>query len=281
MDLFLIIAVVSAAFLALSIGANNSAAAMATAYGAGARTKREAVILIAIFALLGALLAGGPVIKTMGKGLVPETVLITHMGFVLIILFIAIFFITWANILSVPVATTHAIVCAVAGVGIYSQALNGRKFAEIVVWWVVTPFAAWLMNYLLGKYLYFRTLKFLTDRYSEEGIRRILTLALTFSGCYVAFSAGANNSANSVGPLVGIGLIESSTGAILAGLGMGAGAILLGGRVLETVGKQITDICLLRAISVEFTGATIILIASIFGIPVSLAEIVTSGIIGF
>ena len=47
------------------------------------------------------------------------------------------------------------------------------------------------------------------------------------------------------------------------------------------MGKQITDICILRAVSVEFVGASIIIIASVFGIPVSLAEIVTSGIIGF
>jgi PiT family inorganic phosphate transporter/sulfate permease len=78
-----------------------------------------------------------------------------------------------------------------------------------------------------------------------------------------------------------MGLLSPSVGAVLAGLGMGVGAILLGGRVLETVGKEITEICVLRAISVEFTAATLILIASVFGIPVSLAEIVTSGIIGF
>ena len=281
MDIVLPIAIVLSTFLALNIGANNSAASMATAYGAGARSKREAIILIAIFALIGSLVAGAPVIKTMGKGLVPESVLSSHLGFVLIILIIAIFFISWANLVRVPVATTHAIVCAIAGVGLYSSGLNYKKFFEIVIWWVVTPFVAWFFNYLVGRYLYFRTLRFLTNRYSEDGIRRILGFFITISGCYVAFSAGANNAANSVGPLVGIGLIGPSFGAILAGLGMGIGAMLLGGRVLETVGKQITDICILRAVSVEFVSATIIIIASVFGIPVSLAEIVTSGIIGF
>jgi PiT family inorganic phosphate transporter/sulfate permease len=67
----------------------------------------------------------------------------------------------------------------------------------------------------------------------------------------------------------------------MAGVAMGVGAILFGGRVLESVGKEITEICILRAISVEFTGAAIILIASLSGVPVSLAEIVTAGIIGF
>lgn len=66
MDIFLPIAIVLSTFLALNIGANNSAASMATAYGAGARSKREALILIAVFALIGSLVAGAPVIKTMG-----------------------------------------------------------------------------------------------------------------------------------------------------------------------------------------------------------------------
>ncbi|GBD38326.1 MAG: sulfate permease CysP [Deltaproteobacteria bacterium] len=281
MELALPIAIVLSVFLALNIGANNSAASMATAYGAGVRSKREAVTLIAVFALLGAFLAGKPVITTLGKGLVPESVLSSHIALVLVVLLIAVLFISWANIARVPVATTHALVCAIAGVGLYAKELNTGKFLSIVAWWVVTPFIAWFVNYLIGKYLYFKILKFLTDRYSEASIRRILSLLLTLSGCYVAFSAGANNSANSVGPLVGMGLINPSVGAILAGLGMGIGAILFGGRVLDTVGKQITEICILRAISVEFTGSTIILIASIFGIPVSLAEIITSGIIGF
>ncbi|MDA2920401.1 inorganic phosphate transporter family protein [Desulfobacterota bacterium AH_259_B03_O07] len=281
MEFILPVAIVLSTILALNIGANNSAASMATAYGAGIRTKREATFLIAVFALLGAIVAGAPVVKTLGNGIVPGEVLSSHLGLVLIIFVIAIIAISWANITRVPVATTHAIVCAIAGVGIYANALNGRKFLEIIVWWVVGPFIALIINYLIGRFLYFRTLSFLTNRYSEKNINRVLTLMITISGSFLAFSAGSNNSANAVGPLVGIGLLNPTTGAILAGLAMGVGAIVLGGRLLETVGKEITEICILRAVSVEFTGAILIFIASIYGIPISIAEIITSGIIGF
>jgi sulfate permease len=281
LDLVLPIAIILSAFLALNIGANNSAASMATAYGAGVRTKREATVMIAIFAVLGALLAGAPVVKTLGNGLVPGAIFSAHIGLVLVIFIIAAFFISWANIARVPVATTHAIVCAIVGVGLYSKSLNGEKFFEIVVWWVITPLVALLMNYLIAKYLYLKTLQSLTERFSETSINKILSVLITVSGVFVAFSAGANNSANSVGPLVGLGLMNANVGAVMAGVAMGVGAMLLGGRVLDSVGKGITEICILRAISVEFTGAAIILTASIFGVPVSLAEIVTSGIIGF
>jgi phosphate/sulfate permease len=45
--------------------------------------------------------------------------------------------------------------------------------------------------------------------------------------------------------------------------------------------NDITDISILRAVSVQTTGGILLVIASVAGIPISLAEIITSGIIGF
>lgn len=42
-------AIASAIFMGMNIGGNNAAASMGAAYGAKARTKKQAVILIAIF----------------------------------------------------------------------------------------------------------------------------------------------------------------------------------------------------------------------------------------
>ncbi len=281
MSIFIIIAVVLSVFLALNIGANNAAASMATSYGAGVRTKRQAVILIAIFALLGAIIAGAPVVDTMGKGIVPSDVLANNAGLILIVLIIAIVFISWANIAKIPIATTHAIVCAIAGIGLYANSLNTDKLISIVIWWIAAPIVAFLINYMIARFFYFKIIHYLATNFAENRVNALLTIFITFTGICIAFSGGANNAANAVGPLVGIGILTSTKGAIIAGVAMGVGAILLGGRVLETLGKEITEICIIRAISVEFTGASIILAASFYGIPVSIAEIITSGIIGF
>ncbi len=281
MSIFIIVAIVLSVFLALNIGANNAAASMATSYGAGVRTKTQAVILIAVFALLGAIIAGAPVVNTMGKGIVPSEVLASNAGLILIVLIIAILFISWANIAKIPIATTHAIVCAIAGIGLYANSLNTDKLFSIVIWWIAGPIVAFLINYMIAKFFYFKIIHYLASNFPENRVNAILTIFITFTGIFIAFSGGANNSANAVGPLVGLGILTSTKGAVIAGVAMGVGAILLGGRVLETVGKEITEICIIRAISVEFTGASIILAASIYGIPVSIAEIITSGIIGF
>ena len=269
------------AALALNIGANNSAASMATSYGAGVRSKRQAVWLIAVFAVLGAVIAGAPVVETVGKGIVPAETLSSDIGFILIILLLGIGFIAWANVARTPIATTHAIVCAIVGIGLYTQTLNTDNFFRVLKWWIVAPVVAWVINFAVAKFFYFRIVHYLASNFSEKRVKRILTVLITISGTFIAFSGGANNSANAIGPIVSLGLINSYNGAILAGVAMGVGAILLGGRVLETLGKKITEICIIRAITVEFTAAAIILLASVYGVPVSIAEIVTAGVVGF
>lgn len=281
MEAVLTVAVLLSGLLAVNIGANNSAAAMASSYGAGARTKKQAVVLIAVFAVLGAVVAGAPVVETMGKGIVPQSVFSSDAALTVIVLVIALVFVSWANISKVPVATTHAIVCSIAGIGICFGSFNQNRFYEIVAWWVAAPVVSWAVGFFVGRFLYYGILNRLADNFSEEGVSRVLKLCITVSGTFLAFSAGANNSANAVGPVVGLGILDSSSGALLAGVAMAAGALVLGGRVLETVGKQITEICLIRAITVEVTAGLIIIVASFAGIPVSITEIVTAGIVGF
>lgn len=145
----------------------------------------------------------------------------------------------------------------------------------------MTPVTAWLLAYLMGKYLYTDILVWIADHHeSEAAIRRSLSVLLTISGCYVAYSAGANNAGNAVGPLVGAGAMLSLDGAILGGIAIGFGALLMGGRVLDTVGNEITELCVIRATFVEFISAIMVHAASIFGVPVSLGEIVAAGVIG-
>ena len=277
----LIAAFAVALFMGLNIGGNNAAAAMGAAYGAKVRTKYQAVLLIGVFSLLGAMFSGGEVIKTLGSGILPKgTILldgaIVAVGAAGVTVFLA-------NVLRIPVSTSQAAVGAVVGIGFFYGAsrINTPLLGYIVSWWVVTPILAWLLAYLMGKYLYTNVLIWLADHAeSEASIRKSLNVLLTFSGCYVAYSAGANNAANAVGPFVGAGVIPSFYGAVFGGIAIGFGALLMGGRVLDTVGNEICELCVIRAAFVEITSAIIVHVASILGVPVSLGEIVAAGVIG-
>lgn len=89
-----------------------------------------------------------------------------------------------------------------------------------------------------------------------------------------------NNAANAVGPLVGAGIMNERTGVLLGGLFIALGALFLGGRVVETNGKKITNLSLLQGSAISGTGGILVVIASIFGLPVPLTQVTTTAIMG-
>jgi PiT family inorganic phosphate transporter/sulfate permease len=271
-------AIASAIFMGINIGGNNAAASMGAAYGARARTKKQAVMLIAVFSLLGAILSGEEVIKTLGGGLIPASII--TLAAAIITVSAAGFCLLVGNILRVPISSSQSIVGAVVGIGLFYSLLDTQLLLQIVGWWAVTPVLAFVLAYLSGKYIHPVVASWLAGHRSELQIKGIIAKFLTISGCYVAFSAGANNAGNAVGPIVGAGLLEPATGAVLGGLTLGLGALLIGGRILQTVGTEITELCTVRAVFIEVIAAVIVHIASIMGIPVALGQIVPAAIIG-
>lgn len=271
-------AIVSAIFMGINIGGNNAAASMGAAYGARVRTKREAVLLIAVFSLLGAVVSGEDVIKTLGEGLISGNT-ITLTG-AIITVSAAAFCLFVGNIMKVPVSSSQSMVGAIVGIGIFYGLLDTHLLLSIMGWWIVTPILAFVLAYLSGKYIHPGVTARLAKHESEAQIRSNIARFLTVSGCYVAFSAGANNAANAVGPLVGTGFIDPATGTVMGGLTLGLGALLIGGRILQTVGTEITEICAIRAVFIEVIAAMIVHGASVAGIPVALGQIVPAAIIG-
>ena len=267
--------------LALNIGANNSAAEMGPAYGAGVRTRRQALLLIAIFCTTGAMLAGGRVLHTVGHRLIGERTLSASPAGALVVILAAMCLVGLANWLRVPVSTAHVVVGAMVGLGLFYGTANLRLLATVAVWWVATPLASLVISYLLGRLLYIRMIRLVGRFRSEQTVYRFIGWAITLSGCWMAFSAGSNSLAKALGPAVGAGVFSATSGALVGGAAMSLGAVLLGGRTLKTVGKEITSLCPLCATLVELVSGSIVFTASRFGVPVSLAEIVTCSVIGF
>jgi len=267
--------------LAFNVGANNAGASMATAYGSNILSKLGAVLFIFIFVFLGATFWGENVVETVAKDITSVDLSQQSVAFTFLILILPIIAILIANLLRIPIATTHIVVCTIIGIGLSLNHLNSNKVIEITIWWVATPITLWLLNYLIGKYCYLKIINFLASHSEEEKINRVLKYLLVSSGCFLAFFAGANNAANAAAPIVARDLVSATDGALLAGFFMALGALLFGGRILERIAKELTDICLIRAISVHLTGGLLLCAATFYGIPISFAEIITAGIIGF
>lgn len=111
------------------------------------------------------------------------------------------------------------------------------------------------------------------------------------TSCFVAFSHGANDVANAIGPVAAIvplaqGLSIGTQIEVpyellaLGGIGIAFGCMTWGRRVMETVGKKITSLTNTRGFSVDFGAATTVLVCSKMGLPISTSHTVVGAVIG-
>ncbi|XP_071803910.1 sodium-dependent phosphate transporter 2-like [Asterias amurensis] len=100
------------------------------------------------------------------------------------------------------------------------------------------------------------------------------------SACFAAFTHGGNDVSNAIGPLVSLYLVyiqgeissEASTPIwilLYGGAGISAGLFLLGRRVIETVGSDLTPMTPSTGLAINIGAAITVLIASNLGIPIS------------
>lgn len=144
--IFIIIAAIAGFFMAWGVGANDVANAMGTSVGSKALTVKQAIMIAIVFEFLGAFLAGGQVTKTIRKGIIdPSSILTTPelliYGMIAALLAAGIWLLI-ASMRGWPVSTTHSIVGAIVGfavVGIGVDAVHWNKVGSIAASWVVSP----------------------------------------------------------------------------------------------------------------------------------------------
>lgn len=268
---------VIAFFFAMNIGGSGAAASMGAAYGAGAvRSRRVALCICGAGVFPGAVWGGGEVVKTMGFGIIPASTLTVQI--VIIILASACLSLFIANRIGIPLSTSEVTVGAVTGAGLALGKVYWLPLLQIVCFWILVPVTAYSLAWLTGRMIPAAESRWPILR--RENRSRWLALLLVVTGFLEAFAAGMNNVANAVGPLVGAGLLSVSQGVLYGGFFVALGSLLLGGRVLETNGKGITDLSLLEGSLVSGTGALLVMGASFLGIPVPLTQATTSAILG-
>jgi len=248
---------------------------MGISYGAGVIKKQVALVLCCIAVFFGAWLGGGEVVKTLGSGIVPSKIFTDAIA--LIVLAAAASSLFLANTFGIPLSTSEVAVGSVVGAGMVYQSVFAGKLVWIMLFWLATPVAAFMIAILAVQLLKINRMKtWLQKRKSF----RILAVLVVLMGLFEAFSAGMNNVANAVGPLVAAALMSKENAVLWGGLAVAFGAVMFGHRVLETNGKKITTLKLEEGCVISGTGASIVTIASLFGIPVPLTQITTSSIIG-
>lgn len=111
------------------------------------------------------------------------------------------------------------------------------------------------------------------------------------SACLMAFAHGANDVANAIGPLAAAtDIIKTGTVALnneipswilaLGGFGIVLGLATWGWRVIETIGKKLTELTPTRGFAAEFSAALTILAASRLGMPISTTHTLVGAVVG-
>lgn len=276
MNIVLLISALAVGFyIAWNIGANDSANAMGTAVGAGVLSFRQATFTITVFVLIGAYLRGYKVMKTIGKGIVPEGYLTLEMA--IIALLAAGVWVTIATIKGLPVSTTQAIVGGVVGVGLAINApIRWFTLTKILGAWIISPMIAALISMLLFKFYGY----VINQIRSLERIEVLYKWMAVLGGSYMAFNFGANEVANATGPLVGAGLLEPKVAGIFGAISLSLGALTFSYAVMYTVGKKITALGPISAFAAQFGSAIAVSLANIVGLPVSSSQAIVGGVIG-
>lgn len=270
--------VLSGVFVGWSLGANDAANSMGTAVGARVRTIREAVIIVGVFSLLGALLFGHRVINTIGNGIVPLTELDPDQATVLAVcaMLAAGTWLVLATYFKLPVSTTHSAVGAVAGAGLAAGnvPIHWGQLVEIFVAWMITPVGGALLAYVLYKLLH----KFALQKYDVPD--KVWVWPLTISGMYMAFAWGANDVANATGLIVGAGILTPTQAALMGGVAIVIGISTWGYRVMETVGTRITHLLAPMAFVAELAAALNVHLYTMLGLPVSTTHSIVGAVFG-
>lgn len=145
-SMFLAVAALIGAYMAMNIGANDVANNVGPAVGSKALTLTAAIIIAAVFEASGALIAGGEVVKTIKNGIIdisafngnPDQFIWAMMAALLA----AALWLNFATMMRAPVSTTHSIVGGVMGAGIAAagfDVVNWTTMLSIVASWIVSP----------------------------------------------------------------------------------------------------------------------------------------------
>jgi PiT family inorganic phosphate transporter len=262
-----------------SIGANDAANSLGVAVGSRVLTLRRAIVLIVIFGFLGAYFQGAHVTKTIGKGIVPIDQLNNNAALYLAMVacFAACSWVILATYWKMPISTSHSIVGAVAGAGLAIGApVKWKVLGDIFICWIFTPLGAAALGYiffLILKNVFYRIIP-------RNYIRITVSWLIILSGCYVAYTWGANDVANATGVIAGSGLMTPKVSVVFGGLAIVLGIMTWGYKVIETIGSEITHLLPLMAFAAQLASAINVHIYTLWGIPVSTSHSIVGAIFG-
>ena len=309
MTLFLLVLVAALVFEYIN-GFHDAANAIATVVSTKVLTPRQAILMAALFNLLGALM-GTAVATTIGKGLVDADAI--SMTTVLSALFGAIVWNLFTWWLGLPSSSSHALVGGLCGAALATSGghwhvlhwsireadgTTSGLWPKVVLPMVSSPALGFVAAALLMLLLY-AVLRKATPHFVNTVFGKLQLV----SAAWMGFSHGSNDAQKTMGIITLALFTATQSGAfgdlpawlhwlhtpefevhrwvmITCALTMAAGTAVGGWRIIKTMGHKMVKLQPVHGFAAETTAAVIIQAASHVGIPLSTTHVISTSIMG-
>ena len=280
------------AILAISVlfdyinGFHDTANAIATSVSTRALRPGVAILLSGTMNFVGAF-AGTAVAATIGQGIVQNP---DGGAGQLIIAAALIGAITWNLItwrLGIPSSSSHALIGGLMGATIAGVGLGGLIVAGFTNK-VLLPLVSSPIIGFVGAYFFMVVIFNVFRRADPARLNGRFRRLQVISAAFMAFSHGSNDAQKTMGimtlALVTAGVIPTFQVPVwvivLAATAISFGTAAGGWRIIRTMGQRVVKLDPVHGFAAETTAATIILVASHFGMPVSTTHVISSTILG-
>ncbi len=270
------LSICSGGVLGWALGSNDAANVFGTAVTTNVIKYRVAIVLTAIFVIIGALVDGYAGVENLSDYAYQSAVNTPLAAF--LVMLAAGVTVSAMTFLTFPVSTSQCVIGAIVGWGIAFDIIDFSHTTQFVSAWVITPIGACVICF----FLCFITEKFLFKKISNlRAYSIVIKVGFYAAGIFSAYSLGANNVANVTAVYAGeLGLLSGTGAALIGGCTIALGALTFSKRVMFTVGKRITDLSPLSGFLVTFSCAITVYVYAVIGIPVSSSQAVVGAVIG-
>jgi PiT family inorganic phosphate transporter len=292
-------------------GFHDTANSIATVVSTKVLSPRQAVMMAALFNLLGALW-GTAVATTIGKGLV-DTQYVTLPAILCALLAAVVWgLITWW--LGLPSSSSHALIGGLCGATLASamgdwsvikwslvnpstQKLEGI-WPKVVIPMVTSP----VCGILIG-FAFMALLLVLLRNWTPHWVNATFGKLQLVSASLMGFSHGTNDAQKTMGVIALTTFTATQSGVfqglpdwlsflntpkfevhlwvkITCALTMAAGTAAGGWRIINTLGHKMVKLQPIHGFAAETTAATVIQVASYWGIPLSTTHVISTSIMG-
>jgi len=287
MDLSVIViaVVLTALVFDFTNGFHDTANAMATSIATGALRPKVAVTIAGVLNLVGAFLSV-EVAKTISSGLVDDTKITPAVIFGGLIGAILWNMLTW--LLGLPSSSSHALFGGLIGATWVAAGAGAVKFGAVVTKIllpaVISPILAGLIA-MAATYLAYR----ITAQGEDGTVKKGFKYGQIVSASMVALAHGTNDAQKTMGiitlTLITAGALPTGSGppfwvVLSAGLAIALGTYLGGWRIIQTLGKRVSEIQTPQGFAAETASAAVILASSHGGFALSTTQVATGSIFG-